>query len=136
METGMDFQPHIRIWGGTPPFLLGRAALPRVSAAPPAYTFGWDTVFAIRISDVNPQMRQSGACPEAFQAEIPNLCAAEGRFAPWRIVVGEDGGDQEILRLAIPVVAGTLVFQNTTYDLAGSEALVDVQLQYVPAAEV
>src|SRR6185312_6635830 len=86
------------------------ALAPRAASVQPAYTFGWDTAFAIRITDVNRELRKPGVCPPAFDATLPNVCRCQGTFGPWQVAVGDDGGDGTVLRLSAPIRSGRLVF--------------------------
>lgn len=99
-------------------------------------TLGWDTVFAIRVTDVNAELRKPGVSPSAFSATVPQVCTAQGTFGPWQIAVGDNGGDGTLLRLTIPVPAATLNFQNQDYDASGGTALVELALDFVPQAGV
>ena len=48
-----------------------------------ANTFGWDTVFAIRVSDANAQLARTAADPTSFSGQQDDI-AISGTFAPWR----------------------------------------------------
>lgn len=107
------------------------AAAPAPAPAPPVQTFGWDSVFAVRIADVNAQLRKPGASPATFDAALPGVATCRGGFGPWQVLVGEDGGDGTILRMQAPVTQGTLTFQGTDHDMAGGTVVFDVELAFL-----
>src|SRR5258708_35494035 len=128
MTTAVAESPVIRILGErketTPmPVALG------VSGQPigPASTLGWDTAFAIKIRDVNAEMTKPGICPAGFEENVTGLCSAKGSFGPWKITVGDDGGDQGILRMTLPVTSGSLQFGGVAYAISNASALRDVE---------
>lgn len=111
----------------------------RASPAPtpePANTFGWDTVFALRIADVNAELRKPGVSPAGFEASLPNVCTVAGTFGAWQIAVGDAGGDGTLLRMQAAVRSGKLSFKGTDYDIANSTVLFDVELTYIDHPEV
>ena len=75
---------------------LAQVSPPRPTPAPAASskrdlafnTNGWDTVFAVRLSDVNRAIQQSGVSPTTWQWNIPKsefspAIEATGRFTPY-----------------------------------------------------
>ena len=103
----------------------GLAAQP----AAPASTYGWDTVFAIRATDVNKQLAKPGVCPPQF-AQNKDGIGLSGNFAAWQICLGGGGTN---LHMAIPISVGALVYQGQTAVLDGAVATVEIKLNYLPA---
>ncbi|HEU4430019.1 MAG TPA: TULIP family P47-like protein [Myxococcota bacterium] len=76
---------------------------PLLDSAQLADTYGWDTVFAIGLADVNRAIVKSGATPSGFEIERASgamRVRISGTFAPWQIV---PGGDGQNLHMAIPI---------------------------------
>src|SRR5215831_17529422 len=78
----------------------------------PAYTFGWDTVFAIRVTDVNAELGKPGVCPASFQISIPSFFDTEGAFANWRIATGAAGSSGTQINMQAGIPSGTLTYNG------------------------
>ena len=66
-----------------------------------ADTFGWDTVFALRVDDVNKAIISGKSTPTTFSQSVNNgEVVASGTFTDWQICMGGDG---KLLHLALPI---------------------------------
>ena len=104
-------------------------AQPNALAIAPASTYGWDTMFAIRATDVNKQLAKPGVCPGQF-AQTQDGIGLNGMFAAWQICQGGGGTN---LHMAIPISAGALSYQGQTAVLDGAVATIEIKLNYLPA---
>lgn len=94
-----------------------------------ALTYGWDTVFAIRMPDVNTAIVKAGCSPKSFVQQAPDgSCTASGTFGPWQI----SGGDGVDLHFSIPIETGNLVYKGNTYAMDGAVVTIEVQLDFIP----
>jgi hypothetical protein len=65
-----------------------------------ASTFGWDTVFAVHIADLNEAIAKLAATPAQFSAvDEGDRISASGRFGAWQIA---PGGSGSLVRMKIP----------------------------------
>jgi len=93
-----------------------------------AETYGWDTVFGIRVSDANAAIARSGAFPKSFEADDPiDEVSVRGEFGTWQI---STGGDGDLVRLAVPLTTATITWTSGSETVAGT-AKVDVRLQFL-----
>lgn len=100
----------------------------------PADTNGWDTVFAIRISDVNHAIALQKSSPSDFSQsytdeETGDTITINGTFGDWRL---NTTGDGKNLHMSTPIATGTMTRNGTTYDMAGVSATIEVNCDYVP----
>ncbi len=103
--------------------------IPQARADVSAYTYGWDTVFAIRMPDVNEAIIKSGSSPESFSQIAPdNSCSIRGTFGAWQLC----GGDGVDLHFEIPIVSGNFLYQGKHYPLNNALVKIEVQLNYIP----
>lgn len=95
-------------------------------------TLGWDTVFAIPISQVNETIRNVKASPPKFAFSNAKGDTVLGDFADWQVTAGGDGS---LIWLSIPVanVTGTLLFGN--YAWSQGTLMIEVRLKYIPHDE-
>jgi hypothetical protein len=98
---------------------------------------GWDTVSALSATAANRALAaNSQRLITHFQVSGSTLSGdyeLQGEFGPWQIV---PGGSGSLLRLALPIAAGTIRPDGgASIDLAGSSAVVDVSLQLLPAPD-
>jgi Clostridium P-47 protein len=107
---------------------VARIADASAGAAGPAETYGWDTVFAIHIDDVNSELRKPGVCPAAFCSTQDGIDIS-GMFGPWQVCLG---GGAENIHFAVPILTGQLTFQGNTASMNGATATIELKLQYVP----
>jgi hypothetical protein len=97
-----------------------------------ATTLGWDTAFAIRLTDVNAVLRSSGNYPRAFAIVIDsgqNWTLKDGRFGTWQLARGGSGG---IMFVSTPIDDGSMTFGGQSYSLKGATVYVSVKLKYIP----
>jgi hypothetical protein len=95
-----------------------------------ADTQGWDTVFAIRLTDVNRTLAKPGVSPPDWNIVLtPDLFFGSGSFGPW---AAAQGGSAAILRMSAPITAGSVTFQALPYQLAGATVYFQVELTYIP----
>jgi Clostridium P-47 protein len=95
-----------------------------------ADTFGWDTVFAIRVSDVNRAIVKQSCSPHTFSAETCG-CTMAGDFGDWKICLRGDG---HLVRFAIPIAKGHFTMNGKTTDISGATAEVELRLEFLPHA--
>ena len=101
----------------------------KLKAGAQAFTYGWDTVFAIRKPDVNAAIVKAGSSPTSFSQVAPdNSCSVTGTFGPWQVC----GGDGVDLHFQVPIVKGSLSYKNASYPMDGADATIEVQLEYIP----
>lgn len=93
----------------------------------PADTFGWDTVFALRVPDVNAAIARANTSPQGFSQRIEDGCTVSGTFADWRIC---QGGDGKLLRLALPILAGQVEEDGHVTAFRDATAVAEVQLRF------
>lgn len=104
-----------------------------------ADTFGWDTAFAIRATDVNAAIKRRGSSPVSFAADTSDpgtqrAVHVEGDFADWQITLGGSG---RLIHMSTPVTS--LIASGTSSDgkplsfTFGSGTFeIQVELEYVP----
>jgi hypothetical protein len=95
-----------------------------------ADTFGWDTVFAMRVDDVNKAIVSAKSTPTSFSQSLNNgEVVASGTFADWQICLGGDG---KLLHLALPISSGTLSVPTygTTTAFTDVTAIIEVELAF------
>lgn len=105
-----------------------------------ASTFGWDTVFAIRVRDANAAIRNASPPPypvsfsQTYYSNTLGTTPFRGSFGTWQICAGGSG---ELVRFAVPLTnieydafddSGKL----TTYVLGAARAIIEVRLSFVP----
>jgi len=118
--------PHLRR-GTTPRTALAFQAL--ASPEPEADTFGWDTVFAISITDANRAILRAGVSPPSFHFEDTDGTTIQGSFGPWQIC---RGGDGDLITFTIPITTGDMRFDGKGYALASASVIMEVRLHYLP----
>ncbi|MEM7001785.1 MAG: TULIP family P47-like protein [Pseudomonadota bacterium] len=97
-------------------------------AAANAYTYGWDTVFAVRLPDVNRAIAQAKASPGPFSQEAPDAsCAVSGRFGDWRVC----GGDGTLLHFEVPIDTAHFAYRDQQYAIDGALVTIEVRLEYI-----
>ncbi len=115
----------------------GQARLASAAPATSGVTFstgGWDTVFAIRISDVNRAIAANKVSPTTWRARVeasdfgPQIDAT-GTFGTWSVATG--GGSGTDLRMHLPFTA-TLTVNGKDHVVKGGVAYVLVHLIYLP----
>ncbi|TXK79845.1 TULIP family P47-like protein [Paenibacillus sp. N3.4] len=99
-----------------------------------ADTLGWDTVYAIRVPDINNAIVAKKASPKTFTQTTtdPDLgieVSIDGEFGDWAI---SRGGDGQNLHMKIPITKGTYTTPNKTYSLNNCNAVINIKLAYFP----
>jgi hypothetical protein len=100
----------------------------------PFNTNGWDTTYAIRLTDVNRAIAAKGTSPTSWSASIPASMFGPridgtGTFGTWSLTNGAGSG--ATIRMHIPFAA-TVTANGTSLDVAGGLAYVLVKLTYLP----
>lgn len=94
-----------------------------------ASTYGWDTVSAVRVGDMNRTIRESGSSPQGFEQTLDDGSGkVSARFGDWQI---DSGGDGRLIHLAIPLLGVNAQFGTQTWQ-GDATACVEVQLHFVP----
>jgi hypothetical protein len=106
-------------------------ALPPASARP-VDPNGWDIVSAVRIDDINAAIAAAGTSPEGFTADPAEGARAEGSFDAWSIA---PGGNGLLINLRVPLRDITVTKGEKTATLDGAEAVVRVELEYIPGGD-
>jgi hypothetical protein len=97
---------------------------------PSAGTLGWDTVFAIRVPDVNAAIVEEKTSPKTFASgDLGGGWSITGDFGDWQIT---PGGDGENINLLIPATSGIMVFSGKTYALDGAQITAQYKLELMP----
>lgn len=104
-----------------------------------ADTFGWDTAFAIRASDVNAAIQRQHSSPSSFAADTTDpgshfAVHVAGEFSDWQITLGGSG---RLIHMSTPVTAleasGTSrEGQSLSYTFGPGTFEIQVELEYVP----
>lgn len=98
-----------------------------------AQTYGWDTVFAMHIDDVNAAIADRKTSPVSFAQDDPaEGFAIVGSFADWSIV---PGGDGDLICLALPIDDVLITSPGGPWKAAGTIRAM-IRLDLVHDAEV
>lgn len=111
-----------------PELVRGVAPEPRPKQDTTVTTFGWDTVFAVRPADLNAAIIAQNTTPPRFN-QTEDGTTIDGTFGPWQVTTG--GGDEKV-NLNVPIPTGSLTYNGVNYPMDGSQAVITVQLQYLP----
>ncbi len=111
-------------------FLPALRAVPSAPATT-ADTLGWDTVFALRLQDVNSALQKPGASPSAFSVVLDggSNYAASGTFGVWQVAMGGDGQN---IHMTIPVKETTVTLGTAKTRVISATLRVEVTLKYLP----
>lgn len=98
-------------------------------------TDGWDTVFAIRVEDVNRILEQAGGLPTKFSKEgtdeeLGLSYKLNGEFGAWRI----SSGSNKLIHMKLPIKNGAFELGAKKYDLTGATVEIEVELILDPPA--
>ncbi|MBZ3900881.1 TULIP family P47-like protein [Streptomyces griseiscabiei] len=102
----------------------------------PNDTMGWDTVSAVKLTDVNRAIAGNTTLPDSWSAEIEaspfsQQVQVTGGFDTWSLTPGGTGGN---VLMSIPftatLVVGDPTQKPTTYDIQGGTSTVEVSLEY------
>ncbi len=107
---------------------------PRVWLAKPgddseASTYGWDTVFAVRVDDANALIRNAKSSPASFSCTLDEGYQLRGSFGDWQIGLG---GDCKLIHFYLPLVRVEIQSAHGTHAVEGVTAEVELRLQFVP----
>lgn len=122
--------------GFSPEAIGGRLAgepfgLAQGVASANAYSYGWDTAFAIRLPDVNRAIAKAKSSPSHFNQQAPDgSCSVDGRFSDWEVC----GGDSTLLHFRVPISAACFVADGVAYAIDGADAIIEVRLEYLAHA--
>ncbi len=96
----------------------------------PVDTYGWDSVFTLRLPQVNKAIAASGVSPKSFETSIDDRYTVSATFDPWRI---GHTGDGTLINLHIGLNGiSTIDHNGTSKSLPDSVAVVQVKLEFVP----
>lgn len=93
-----------------------------------ARTYGWDTVSAVRVPDMNKAIKDAGSSPKSIAQTLDGM-SLKARCDDWRI---GNGGDGKILHLEVPLEDVEVEYKGDKHELARVDALVSVQLHFLP----
>lgn len=94
-----------------------------------AETDGWDTVFAVHISDVNAAIAGAQSYPTSFQlSDDADGYAISGSFDAWKIV---PGGSGDLVLLAIPFFNCSIIEPGQKHEHVKGTANVMVRLNFI-----
>ena len=108
-----------------------KAAILTADDGSPAHTYNWDTVFAIKFSDVNAGLAKPNVTPTDFsqtQSETGANCT--GKFGGWTLT----GGGDTLLHMSVPITSGTVKYHDqkgnpTQQKMDGAVCVLEVHLQ-------
>ncbi len=97
-----------------------------------APTDGWDTVFGIRLSEVNAALTNSAAYPKAFQVDDPtDGIMAQGVFGSWQIA---PGGSNQLVNFVIPVPQASVTLPDKTEEhLQDVTVPILLRMEFIPS---
>lgn len=102
-----------------------------------ADTYGWDTVFAIRVDDVNTSIVRAKSSPTSFSGTGTDSLSRtqfslSGTFADWQITLGGSG---ILIHMATPVPTMTVKSPTAEFQFSNGEFVIEVRLDYLPQRE-
>lgn len=97
-----------------------------------ASTYGWDTVFAMPIADVNKVIVAKKTSPKSFQYDIQTGMSITGNFSDWQIT---RGGDGKLIHMEVPLTSITLSANGKVFIAQNIAAVIEVELHYIPHDE-
>jgi hypothetical protein len=90
-------------------------------------TYRWDTVFAIRMADVNAAIRAAGTSPPTMAYTSPDGWQLTATFGTWQLT---NQGDGRQVWLSLPLLAGSLTMDGKAHAFSNLSAAVSVELAY------
>ena len=94
-----------------------------------ADTFGWDTVFAVRVAKLNDEIVRRGTSPKTFSQAIDADRSVSGTFGPWQVA----SGTGDIVTIGAPLSTCAVTRSGATTNVDGQvTVMVGVRLQFVP----
>lgn len=98
-----------------------------------AQTYGWDSVFAMHICDVNDAIKKAGSSPTTFSAvDDQDGFFVDGTFGAWQITTDGSG---DIVCLAIPIVSAAITNPDKSVVTVSGTAVVEVRLNFLHQEE-
>lgn len=99
-------------------------------------TYGWDTIFAIRIADVNKAIVDFKSSPREFDfIDEEAKLSCSGTFSDWSIC---EGGDGQNIRFALPIsdIKGSYGTGDKaiTFSYPKLTAIIQIKLRFIPHA--
>lgn len=94
-------------------------------------TYGWDTVYAVRFSELNKAIVRQKTSPRQLEESVQDegdTYRVSGEFGDWQLTTGGDGRN---LRLALPLTASTYTTPTQVYALSPLTLVVEVSLAWV-----
>lgn len=94
------------------------------------YTYGWDTVFAIPVPDVNTAIVDHKSSPPGFSITEPTAnYTVTGTFGDWQIT---QGGDGKAVRMLLPLAQVSITYASGKASAYSGHAVVEVELHDIP----
>jgi Clostridium P-47 protein len=90
-------------------------------------TFQWDTVFAIKIKDVNAAIKSAGSSPVKMDYTLDGGGEVACTFGDWSI---DSSGDGSLIHLNIPVNTCTFSLNGKSETIDGFNCIAEVQMHY------
>ena len=97
----------------------------------PVNTFGWDSVFTLRLPQVNAEIEKEKSSPQSFDQTVEGGYRAKAKFKPWRIGTSGDG---ELIHLHIGLEDIKTFQGDQSTTLKSAVAPVQVRLRFVPTS--
>ncbi len=92
--------------------------MPSGNVTDTAQTYGWDTVFAMHIDDVNAAIVAQKSSPASFaENDTEEGYSIAGKFGDWAIV---PGGDGDLICLGLPVKDTLVTGPNDKWNVSGT----------------
>lgn len=94
-------------------------------------TYGWDSVFTLRLPQVNEEIRKQKTSPDGFDQTVDSAYRVRGKFTPWSIGTTGDG---ELIHLQMGLRDVDIYQGEKVTTLASAIASVQVRLRFVPTS--
>ncbi|HRI72295.1 MAG TPA: TULIP family P47-like protein, partial [Polyangium sp.] len=97
------------------------------------YTYNWDTVFAIPVSDVNKAIIDHKSSPANFRYEEAGSYTLSANFGAWQM---SQGGDGKNVRFTISMTDIVVTYATgKTVTCASGTAVIEINLHFIPHTE-
>lgn len=106
---------------------MDRLAVPQTGGNV-AHTYGWDTVSAVRVGDMNEAIALAGTSPPDFAQSVDGFDVS-GRFGDWRIGAGGDG---KLVHMLLPLRSVQVVNGARRDVVEEATAEISLRLDFVP----
>lgn len=95
-----------------------------------AYTYNWDTAFAIPVSDVNKAIVDKKSSPPNFTYEESGAYTVSADFGDWQMCMGGDGIN---VRFTIPMTNIVIDYTSgSSVTCDTGSAVIEINLHYIP----